>query len=153
MFGDDTWSKLFPDTFSRQDPVSSFFVSDYTEVDTNVTRHLDNELTRSDWDVMILHYLGLDHIGHLEGPTSHLVQPKLDEMGEVIQQIWAQLRNKRKDGLAPMMIVVGDHGMADGGGHGGASQAEIMVPCVVISDMVSGNTQEILQVTEITVTN
>jgi predicted AlkP superfamily pyrophosphatase or phosphodiesterase len=36
-------------------------------VDENVTRHLDEELERDDWDVMILHYLGLDHIGHLEG--------------------------------------------------------------------------------------
>ena len=47
----------------------------YLKVDDNVTRHLDEELERDDWDVMILHYLGLDHIGHLEGrddPVRHL---------------------------------------------------------------------------------
>jgi ethanolaminephosphotransferase len=27
MFGDDTWLKLFPDTFDRADGTSSFFVS------------------------------------------------------------------------------------------------------------------------------
>lgn len=27
MYGDDTWLKLFPDTFSRTDGTSSFFVS------------------------------------------------------------------------------------------------------------------------------
>lgn len=27
MYGDDTWLKLFPDTFDRQDGTSSFFVS------------------------------------------------------------------------------------------------------------------------------
>lgn len=27
MFGDDTWLKLFPDTFGRHDGTSSFFVS------------------------------------------------------------------------------------------------------------------------------
>ena len=27
MYGDDTWLKLFPDTFSRADGTSSFFVS------------------------------------------------------------------------------------------------------------------------------
>lgn len=27
MFGDDTWLKLFPDTFDREDGTSSFFVS------------------------------------------------------------------------------------------------------------------------------
>lgn len=27
MYGDDTWLKLFPDTFDREDGTSSFFVS------------------------------------------------------------------------------------------------------------------------------
>jgi predicted AlkP superfamily pyrophosphatase or phosphodiesterase len=33
---------------------------------------------------MILHYLGLDHIGHVSGPFSSLVKPKLQEMDEII---------------------------------------------------------------------
>jgi ethanolamine phosphate transferase 2 subunit G len=37
-------------------------------VDNNVTRHIDDELQQKDWDGMILHYLGLDHIGHKSGP-------------------------------------------------------------------------------------
>ena len=89
MYGDDTWLKLFPDTFSRADGTSSFFVSvsgacsrsrvhrrielkyirqDFTEVDNNVTRHVPEELLTSDWNAMIMHYLGLDHIGHKAGP-------------------------------------------------------------------------------------
>jgi ethanolamine phosphate transferase 2 subunit G len=40
-------------------------------VDNNVTRHLDDELANKDWDVLILHYLGLDHIGHLGGPRRY----------------------------------------------------------------------------------
>ena len=44
---------------------------------------------------MILHYLGLDHIGHLEGPRSHLIEPKLKEMGQVIEKVWSGLRNKK----------------------------------------------------------
>ena len=32
MFGDDTWLKLFPGRFVREDGTTSFFVSDYTEV-------------------------------------------------------------------------------------------------------------------------
>ncbi len=32
LFGDDTWTKLFPDAFLRSDGVTSFFVADYTEV-------------------------------------------------------------------------------------------------------------------------
>ena len=38
MFGDETWLKLFPGAFERSDGTTSFFVSDYTEVDDNVTR-------------------------------------------------------------------------------------------------------------------
>ena len=90
MYGDDTWLKLFPETFSRFDGTSSFFVSvsgdcssreciidtgklrvscqDFTEVDNNVTRNIPSELKRSDWNGMIIHYLGLDHIGHRSGP-------------------------------------------------------------------------------------
>lgn len=41
---------------------------DFTEVDNNVTRHVPNELRNSDWNAMIMHYLGLDHIGHKAGP-------------------------------------------------------------------------------------
>lgn len=54
---------------------------DTVTVDTNVTRHLDSLLASAteserrdsahapaEWDVLILHYLGLDHVGHLGGP-------------------------------------------------------------------------------------
>jgi|TARA_R110002003_G_scaffold159_2_gene13747 ethanolaminephosphotransferase len=92
MYGDDTWLKLFPDFFARADGTSSFFVSvsalrhrvrrsngmltrgimqDFTEVDNNVTRHVPGELLNHDWHGMILHYLGLDHIGHKAGPKRY----------------------------------------------------------------------------------
>lgn len=43
-------------------------LKDFTEVDTNVTRHIPDELVRDDWSALIMHYLGLDHIGHKSGP-------------------------------------------------------------------------------------
>lgn len=36
---------------------------------------------------MILHYLGLDHIGHMGGPRSTLMPNKLSEMDNIIQRI------------------------------------------------------------------
>ena len=60
FFGDDTWLKLFPNHFVRSDGTNSFFVSDFFQVDQNVSRHLPNEVLKDDWDVAILHYLGLD---------------------------------------------------------------------------------------------
>ena len=137
LFGDETWARVSPVPFLRSDPTSSFFVKDYTEVDLNVTRHLKEELAKNDWDIMILHYLGLDHIGHIEGPYSPLVQPKLNEMAENLEYITDALFNKAdKNNLPPVVAVLGDHGMAEAGGHGGASEQELLVPLVVMSPEV-----------------
>lgn len=65
-----------------------------SEVDDNVTRHLDRVLKREDWDLLILHYLGLDHIGHMTGPNSPLVGPKLREMDNVLKKIHISLLSK-----------------------------------------------------------
>ncbi|KAH9504204.1 hypothetical protein Btru_065308 [Bulinus truncatus] len=130
FFGDDTWIKLFPGYFDKSDGTSSFFVSDFTEVDSNVSRHLSNELSFPEWDLMILHYLGLDHIGHVTGPHSPLIQPKLSAMDAAIDQIYSAME-KWND--LSLLIICGDHGMSDQGGHGGGSLAEITVPVLFLS--------------------
>ena len=134
FFGDDTWLKLFPNHFVRSDGTTSFFVSDYTEVDDNVTRHLEPELHNKDWDVMILHYLGLDHIGHVTGPDGPEIPEKLAEMSEILKIIHDKIIQKPwKNDLPPLVLVLGDHGMADQGGHGGSSTSEIMTPLVFLT--------------------
>lgn len=59
-----------------------------------MTRHLDSTLKRDDWDILILHYLGLDHIGHISGPHSSLIQPKLMEMDDILKKIHSALISK-----------------------------------------------------------
>ena len=49
-------------------------------------------MLQDDWDILILHYLGLDHIGHLAGPSSSLVPHKLKEMDKVIQMLHESLQ-------------------------------------------------------------
>ncbi|KAK3577520.1 hypothetical protein CHS0354_026476 [Potamilus streckersoni] len=119
FYGDDTWITLFPNHF----------------VDHNVSRHLNFELQRLDWDVMILHYLGLDHIGHLAGPKSPLVKPKLQEMDDVIQKIYNAL--EKETTISSLILICGDHGMSDQGSHGGASVSEVTVPAVFLSPSFS----------------
>ncbi|XP_036407560.1 GPI ethanolamine phosphate transferase 2 isoform X2 [Megalops cyprinoides] len=134
FYGDDTWVRLFPKHFMEYDGTTSFFVSDYTEVDNNVTRHLDSTLKRDDWDILILHYLGLDHIGHLSGPHSSLVGPKLLEMDHILKRIHASLISRETEGSLPNLLVLcGDHGMSETGSHGGSSEPEISTPLVLIS--------------------
>lgn len=127
MFGDDTWIKLFPDTFDHTDGTSSFYVSDFTEVDLNVTRHIDEELKSNKWDVLILHYLGLDHIGHKGGPRSPFMEDKQKEMDGIIEKIYESLDE------STLLVVMGDHGMNDVGNHGGSSAGETSAALAMIS--------------------
>ncbi|EOA89393.1 uncharacterized protein SETTUDRAFT_176074 [Exserohilum turcica Et28A] len=132
MYGDDTWLKLFPNVFERADGTSSFFVSDFTEVDNNVTRHVPNELLNSDWNAMIMHYLGLDHIGHKAGPKSPNMVPKQIEMDGIVRDIYSAIENEEH--LSETLFVLcGDHGMNDGGNHGGSSPGETSPALVFMS--------------------
>lgn len=122
MMGDETWIKLFPTLFTRQDGVSSFYVKDTVEVDFNVSRHLEFELAAKDWSVLVLHYLGLDHVGHIGGRRSVLMTQKMKEMDDVIRRVHAASLQDNLD--RTLLVVVSDHGMTDGGNHGGSSYEE-----------------------------
>lgn len=121
FFGDDTWLKLFPPQqfFNEYEGTNSFFVNDFTEVDNNVTRHLNEDLLKSNWDALILHYLGLDHIGHKGGPKSKFMKGKQQEMDNIIKKLYQETVNSNT-----LLIVMGDHGMNEIGNHGGSSVGE-----------------------------
>ncbi|KAF1933386.1 alkaline phosphatase-like protein [Didymella exigua CBS 183.55] len=141
MYGDDTWLKLFPDFFERADGTSSFFVSDFTEVDNNVTRHVPNELLNDDWNAMIIHYLGLDHIGHKAGPKSPNMVPKQKEMDDIVRIIYSAIENE--DHLSNTLFVLcGDHGMNEGGNHGGSSPGETSPALVFMSPKLTKITRK-----------
>ncbi|KAG5347648.1 PIGG transferase, partial [Acromyrmex charruanus] len=132
FYGDETWLSLFPNIFDRHDGTTSFFVTDFTEVDNNVTRHIQDELNNDDWDMMILHYLGLDHIGHVEGPFGPSIKPKLQEMDKIVAQIAQKVQDWNDDGEPTLFIVCGDHGIKDSGGHGGSTPEETTVPIITV---------------------
>ncbi|KYQ91329.1 transmembrane protein [Tieghemostelium lacteum] len=149
FYGDDTWLKLFPEYFKRHDGTTSFYVADTVEVDNNVTRHLDEEFQNyQDWDAMFLHYLGLDHIGHLEGPYSHLMHPKQREIDDIIKRIhqevlrideeqleqWNSTGDKPKP-LPTLFVFCSDHGMNEIGNHGGSTDSETSAVLVMMSSV------------------
>ncbi|SCV05188.1 LANO_0H01992g1_1 [Lachancea nothofagi CBS 11611] len=141
FFGDDTWLKLFPEEFfSEIDGTNSFFVSDFEEVDLNVTRHLPAQLaSQQSWDVMILHYLGLDHIGHKGGAYSKFMPPKHREMDSVIKQIYDSVEDNT------LVCVMGDHGMNDMGNHGGSSAGETSAGMMLMSKMLGNYEKPVSQ--------
>lgn len=136
FFGDDTWLKIFPDFFDEYEGTSSFFVSDFTEVDNNVTRHIDTQLVNDDkWDGLILHYLGLDHIGHKNGPNSIFMPGKQRELDGIIAKIYQDyvVPKYENENQNTLMVVLGDHGMNEIGNHGGSSISETSAGLVFMS--------------------
>lgn len=101
-------------------------------MDNNVTRNVPGELERDDWDAMILHYLGLDHIGHKSGPNSSNMIPKQKEMDGIVEQIYKAI-NTRPHHESTLFVLCGDHGMNDGGNHGGSAAGETSPALVFIS--------------------
>ncbi|KAI1134922.1 alkaline phosphatase-like protein [Hypoxylon sp. FL0543] len=132
MYGDDTWLKLFPGMFDRADGTSSFFVSDFTEVDNNVTRHIPDELRNDDWNTMVLHYLGLDHIGHKTGPRGPNMIPKQREMDDIVRTIYEAM-DTQPHLQSTLLVFCGDHGMNDAGNHGASSPGETSPALVFVS--------------------
>lgn len=130
FFGDDTWLKLFPrDWFNEVEGTNSFFVSDFEVVDTNVSRHLTKQLKHNhDWDVLIMHYLGLDHIGHKDGASSKFMPEKHIEMDNIVRQVYENIDDDT------LLVVMGDHGMNEVGNHGGSSAGETSAGLVFLSN-------------------
>lgn len=84
---------------------------------------MPDELARSDWDAMIMHYLGLDHIGHKAGPNSPNMLPKQQEMDGIVEQIYFAMETSEQHAKT-LLVLAGDHGMNAGGNHGGSGPGE-----------------------------
>lgn len=113
--GDDTWKmfRFFEREYANSD---SLFVNDFYQGDMNVTDAMRIEMKREDWRLLILHYLGIDHVGHMLGPFSTLMRPKLKEMADSIRIIYENLQEQNsKSRKKSVLFVTSDHGMADKG--------------------------------------
>lgn len=89
---------------------------------------MNDELSKTDWGVLILHYLGLDHVGHIEGPYAPVsMRRKLSEMDNVIRKLYSSISPR------DVLVVLSDHGMANQGGHGGSSHEELCTPALFLT--------------------
>ncbi|GAB7365017.1 hypothetical protein MBLNU230_g5799t1 [Neophaeotheca triangularis] len=122
--GDDTWHSLFPGYFDKNltRAYDSFNVWDLHTVDNGVSEHLLPLLEparKDEWDVVIGHYLGVDHAGHRYGPDHVAMREKLAQMDAVVRQMVERLDDDT------LLVVMGDHGMDIKGDHGGESDDEV----------------------------
>jgi len=121
FMGDDTWANLYPTSFNLSHPYDSFNVEDLHSVDNGVIEHLIPYLKSSNsskWDVLIGHFLGVDHVGHRVGPERETMRVKLKQMDDVLRDVVELLDEDR------LLVVMGDHGMDSKGNHGGDSDLE-----------------------------
>lgn len=123
FMGDDTWTALFEQYLDPAlcFPFESLNVWDLHTVDNGVLRHLWPLLGAASrpWDVLIGHFLGVDHAGHRYGPSHHAMKDKLVQMNAVVQRTIDTLDDDT------LLVVMGDHGMDRTGNHGGDSPDEL----------------------------
>ena len=122
FMGDDTWTSLFPTSFEPDltFPYESLNVLDLYTVDNGVKSHLFPLLqNQTGWDVLIGHFLGVDHAGHRYGPSHSEMKVKLKEMDTMVRDVMELIDDDT------LLLVMGDHGMDEKGDHGGDSPDEV----------------------------
>lgn len=85
MMGDDTWLQLFPHHFEKSFPYPSFNVKDLDTVDNGCIEHLIPSLHDGNWDVLIAHFLGVDHAGHIFGVNTMPMIHKLEQYNSILE--------------------------------------------------------------------
>lgn len=127
--GDDTWMQLFPHQFGDAAPFPSFNVQDLHTVDDGVWQYLLPAIRNaSGWDVLIGHYLGVDHVGHTDDVFAATMAAKLAQMDAQVAQIVEEMASLAGPGGShadTLLLVWGDHGQTDAGDHGGGSPPEV----------------------------
>ncbi|XP_042305847.1 GPI ethanolamine phosphate transferase 3 isoform X2 [Sceloporus undulatus] len=127
FMGDDTWDGLFPQAFFRSYFFPSFNVKDLHTVDDGILQHLYQTVDGSEWDLLIAHFLGVDHCGHKHGPDHPEMAKKLSQMDEMLRLLVDHLANDT------LLLVAGDHGMTGTGDHGGDTEEEVNAALFVYS--------------------
>ncbi|CAG8492280.1 10526_t:CDS:2 [Paraglomus occultum] len=147
FMGDDTWTSLFPTQFRENMswPYPSFNVWDLYTVDNGVIEHLLPTIKgENKWDVIIAHFLGVDHCGHRFGPDHPAMADKLQVMNNVLHDVVKGIDDET------LLLVMGDHGMDSKGDHGGDSDNEVESSLFVYSkkQLYQNEIEDIIQLDE-----
>lgn len=87
----------------------------YTNFNANETDGSPERL----FDLLVVHFLGIDHAGHTYYASHPELERKIVESEEKVKQIIDAMDNDT------VLILYGDHGMTDDGNHGGGSVNEL----------------------------
>ena len=130
--GDDTWMDLYPNGFTDAFPYPSFNTRDLNTVDDGCEKHIPDLVQRlrkhghprpDELELMVVHFLGVDHVGHTYGPHNQYMDAKLRQMDTDLKFLMDRL--DESDESCHAAIIFGDHGMTADGNHGGGTEEEI----------------------------
>lgn len=128
--GDDTWVDLYPDEFETALPYPSFNTRDLNTVDNGCLKHIPDLMDHLRgfstnatlaYEVLVVHFLGVDHVGHTYGPHNHHMTEKLRQMDNALTEILDRLDASPH---CHTTLIMGDHGMTPDGNHGGGTEEE-----------------------------
>ncbi|KAL0215111.1 hypothetical protein P9112_007295 [Eukaryota sp. TZLM1-RC] len=117
VVGDDVWGDLFPQVLNNSSLLPSFDINDFNSIDNLVYSEF-SQLQLQEFDLIIGHLLGVDHIGHTKGQNSQEMIDKLMEIDQFIVDFYDKLPKKS------LLLILSDHGMDVNGNHGGGSELE-----------------------------
>lgn len=144
VLGDDTWGSLYPSYLSERSMMyPSFDTTDIDSLDDGIISNISVLKEGSEsWKLLVLHFLGVDHVGHTYGPDHPEMERKLRQMNSLIKTVFEAMDDDT------IVFVFGDHGMDNLGGHGGDSKEEISTFLFAYSkvhSLFNHNSPELLQ--------
>ena len=121
FYGDHIWEPQFGEWFSRFKEWPSSNVNDLDTLDGHVIDSVYEELNNNggDFDIMLLHLIGVDCAGHTFGSKHSEITRKLMDT----EQFIANMIDKMDDDTT--LVIFGDHGMTEDGSHGGSTNLEM----------------------------
>lgn len=119
FFGDDTWLHAFPCIKDDRQSVGfpSFDVFDLHSIDREIPALVAG--VPDSFKILIVHVLGVDHVGHGYLGDKELIKAKLSEYDSFIETF---IEKAGGDGC---VTIFGDHGMTEKGEHGGETWNEL----------------------------
>lgn len=143
LLGDDTWVHLYPFILEKAAGIvksfHSFNLMDLHTVDNGIKDHIWPIIEENTFDILITHFLGLDHCGHKFGPLHEECGRKLGEMNDVLKDVIDKMDSDTT------LMVFGDHGMTDEGDHGGNTPREVSSALFVYNKKHPSDTNNLSQ--------
>ncbi|GAW83523.1 GPI ethanolamine phosphate transferase 3 [Plasmodium gonderi] len=119
--GDDTMVKLTKNV-SRKLVYESFNIFDLYSLDIKSKNHFYEEYPLDYWDLLYVHVLGVDHVGHVGKPNSRKMKSVLKDFDIFINDIVEKVKSEEKK--KTLFVLMGDHGQTQTGDHSGLSADE-----------------------------